>query len=75
MTDATITYEPSYTPGQRRRLDRLGPSARAAFHEVLAAMRRAEEAGGPEGEEYLSLMEAVIEEATERHAYVRLTLG
>lgn len=69
MTD--ITYEPAYSPSQEARLAFLHPCARPTFIEVLAAIQRADEVGGPEGDEYLRLMDAVIEEAKERRTYCR----
>ncbi|MBE7508526.1 MAG: hypothetical protein HS101_19900 [Planctomycetia bacterium] len=44
----------------------LTPSARFVFNEVLAAMQDAEELGGPDGEAYLDLMQAIIDEAALR---------
>lgn len=44
----------------------LTPAARIVFNEVLAAMQDAEELGGPEGEAYLDLMQAIIDEAAMR---------
>lgn len=41
-------------------------SARFVFDEVLAAMQDAEELGGPTGEAYLDLMQAIIDEASMR---------
>ena len=69
MTKAV--YEPVYTPSQRARLARLSSTAREVFTEVLGAIQQAEEIGGPEGQDYLCLMEAVMEEATERRDYCR----
>jgi len=42
---------------------------------VLDAMQNAEEMGGPEGDHYVALMDTIIEEATERRDYYRVTLG
>lgn len=64
-------YEPVYTPSQRVRLARLSSTARVIFTDVLAGIQQAEEIGGPEGQDYLLLMEAVMEEATERRDYCR----
>lgn len=75
MTVAKLTYEPAYTPSQRHRLCQLQGAARWIFQEVLASMQDAEELGGPDGPDYVALMEAIIEEATERREYFRLTLG
>lgn len=64
-------YEKVYSPAQEARLTRLCPSGRHCLMYVLAAMQTAEIIGGPEGEEYLTLMEAIVEEATERRDYCR----
>lgn len=47
-------------------LERLRPSARWILEEVLDALQDAEEIGGPEGQDYIDLMVAVAEEATDR---------
>lgn len=75
MTTTDLTYETAYTPSQRHRLHRLCGSAKRIFEEVLDAMQNAEEPGGPEGADYLALLEAIILEAVERREYYRLTLG
>ncbi|MCC6228543.1 MAG: hypothetical protein IT432_04875 [Phycisphaerales bacterium] len=75
MTVADMTYEPAYTPSQRHRLHQLCGPAKWIFEEVLNSMQHAEALGGPEGSEYVALMEAIIQEAAERREYVRLTLG
>lgn len=36
------------------------------FENVKKAMQDAEEIGGPEGDDYMNLMQAIIEEANER---------
>jgi|CXWL01.1.fsa_nt_gi hypothetical protein len=75
MTIAEVIYEPALTPSQRQRLDQLRGSAKWMFEEVLNAMQNAEALGGPEGPDYVALMEAIILEAAERREYFRLTLG
>lgn len=70
-----ITYERVYPPGTTERIRRLPFVSRWIFEHVLVAMQSAEEMGGPEGHEYVALMEAIIQEATERREYFRLTLG
>ncbi len=59
----------------RERIQRLPFGTRWIFEHVLEAMQEAEELGGPEGDYYVALMDAIIEEATERRDYVRITLG
>ncbi|MCP9801801.1 hypothetical protein [Synechococcus sp. RedBA-s] len=71
MTMIETSYEPVYTASQKARIDRLPPTARLAFIDTLACLQNFEEIGGPEGNEYLDLMMAIIEEAWERHAYCR----
>jgi hypothetical protein len=71
----TLTYERVYEPPIMQLIERLPSSARWIFEYVLEAMQNAEELGGPEGEDYLALMNAIIEEATRRRDYVKLTLG
>lgn len=75
MTTTDVTYEPVYTPSQRQRLHQLRGPAKWIFEEVLTSMQNAEELGGPEGPDYVALMEAIIQEAAERREYFRLTLG
>jgi hypothetical protein len=70
-----VTYERVYQPSVARRIQRLPLSARWVFEQVLDAMQNAEELGGPEGEHYAALMDAIIEEAAERRDYYRITLG
>jgi len=70
-----ITYERVYEPSVVERINRLPFPARWIFEEVLEAMQNAEELGGPEGDHYLALMDAIIEEAQERRDYYRITLG
>lgn len=49
---------------------KLDPSAKVILRNVLAAMQRADEISGPEGLEYLGLMEAISREASDRaYAY------
>ena len=36
------------------------------YHNILNAMQEAEEMGGPEGEEYVRMMNAIAQEATKR---------
>lgn len=50
---------------------RLPAAAKRVFNAVTAAMQGAEEIGGPEGEEYIALMQAIIREAEERIANCR----
>lgn len=71
MSMSKAIYDPVYTPSQRARLARMSATARVVFTDVLAAIQQAEEIGGPEGQDYLILMEAVMEEATERRDYCR----
>ena len=75
MTNTEVTYVPIHTPSQRQRLQHLCGPAKWIFEEVLSSMQNAEELGGPEGPEYVALMDAIIQEAVERREYVRLTLG
>lgn len=70
-----ITYERVYEPSVRQRIQRLPFAARWVFEHVLDAMQNAEELGGPEGDHYVALMDAIIEEAAERRDYYRITLG
>jgi hypothetical protein len=70
-----ITYERVYEPSVRERILGLPSAARWIFEEVLEAMQNAEELGGPEGDHYMALMDAIIQEATERRDYYRITLG
>lgn len=70
-----ITFERVYEPSVTQRIRRLAFPARWVFERVLDAMRNAEELGGPEGDHYVALMDAIIEEATERRDYYRVTLG
>lgn len=48
------------------RINALPHPARWIFEQVLDAMQDADEMGGPEGQEYIDFMYAIIEEATER---------
>jgi hypothetical protein len=70
-----ITYEPVYEPSVLERIHKLPSSARRLFEQILETMQYAEELGGPEGDHYVALMDAIIEEATERRDYYRITLG
>lgn len=70
-----ITYERAYEPSVTQRLQRLPLPTRWVFERVLDAMQDAEELGGPEGDHYVALMVAIVEEATERRDYYRITLG
>lgn len=70
-----ITYERVYEPSVARRIERLAFPARRVFEQVLDAMQDAEELGGPEGDHYVALLDAIIEEAVERRDYYRSTLG
>lgn len=71
----SFTYERVYPPTTTQRINGLPFAARWIFHEVLNAMQNAEELGGPEGDQYVALMDAIIQEATERRDYFRVTLG
>lgn len=42
------------------------PAVAPIFAAVLDAMQAAEEIGGPEGDEYIALMDAIIREAQQR---------
>lgn len=64
-------YVPAYSRSQEARLARLHESTREYFAAVLSVLQKVEDIGGPEGLEYLRLMEAVIEEAAERRDYYR----
>jgi hypothetical protein len=46
-------------------------TANEIFSAVLAAMQDAEDLGGPEGSEYIELMERIAKEATQRAANAR----
>lgn len=70
-----LTYERVYPSCTTERIRRLPFASRWIFELVLDAMQNAEELGGPEGDQYVALMEAIIQEATERREYLRLTLG
>jgi len=70
-----ITYERVYEPSVQDRINKLPFPARWIFKEVLEAMQNAEELGGPEGDHYLALMDAIVQEATERRDYYKITLG
>lgn len=75
MTNTNMTYEPVFTPSQLQRLNQLRGPAKWIYEDVLNSMQNAEEMGGPEGAEYVALMEAIIQEAVERCEYFRQTLG
>jgi aspartate/methionine/tyrosine aminotransferase len=49
-------------------------TANEIFTAVLAAMQAAEELGGPEGREYIELMERIAKEATQRSVNARAVL-
>jgi hypothetical protein len=74
-THPHLTYERVYPPCTTERIRRLPFVARWIFECVLDAMQNAEELGGPEGDQYVALMDAIIQEATDRREYFRLTLG
>jgi len=59
------------SPNTRQRLGRLAGPATWIFEAVLWAMQDSEECGGPEEEEYYALMQAIIDEATDRVAQAR----
>ena len=64
-----------YAPNTQQRLARLSGSATWIFEDVLLAMQTSEELGGPIGEEYFALMQAIIDEASERAANYRAVLA
>lgn len=64
-----------YAPNTQQRLVRLSGSATWIFEDVLLAMQTSEELGGPIGEEYFALMQAIIDEASERAANYRAVLA
>lgn len=66
--------EPVYTRPTQQRVDRLPPAARWIFERVLESMQSAEDDGGPEGQEYIDLMNAIVDEATERARHCRSAL-
>jgi hypothetical protein len=70
-----ITYERVYPPCTTERINRLPTVSRWIFKQVLDAMQDAEEFQGPEGDQYVALMNAIIEEARDRRDYYRITLG
>jgi hypothetical protein len=55
-----------YSGSTRRRIDALPHPGKWIFEEVLDAMQDADEMGGTEGQAYIDLMNAIIEEAIER---------
>ncbi len=71
----SITYERVHPPTVQDRINRLPIPARCIYEQVLKAMQNAEEIGGPEGQHYVDLMDAIIEEAVERRDYFCLTQG
>lgn len=44
----------------------MNTSTKEIYEDVLNAMQSAEEMGGPEGEQYIKLMEAIVNEASSR---------
>lgn len=52
-----------------------GEGSGDVFDDVIAAIQNAEEAGGPEGKEYIDLMERIAAEATKRANVYRTTLA
>lgn len=52
----------------------MSPNAQAILKSVLDAMQYAEELGGPEGADYLALMDAIALESSTRAANYRQTL-
>lgn len=44
----------------------LSPVAQGIYDSVMMAMQEAEEMGGPEGAEYVALMQAIRNDASER---------
>lgn len=55
----------------QERINALPFAARRIYEQVLDTMQDAEEIGGPEGEEYVALMQAIIDEASERQSTCR----
>lgn len=71
----TLPHTLPHTPDTQQRLARLDGAATWIFEDVLWAMQSAEELGGPVGEDYFALMQAIIDEATERAANYRSLLA
>jgi len=69
---STRTYEPTHTWSQCDRIARLSPSARRLFLDILTIMKEAELLSGPHNQEYLELMQAVIDDASERQDICRV---
>lgn len=67
--------EPIRSASTRCRINALAHPARWIFEEVLDAMQDADEMGGPEGQEYIDLMNAVVEEASDRARTARTQTG
>lgn len=65
---------PRHLPSTYRRLNALSPAAKWIFEAVIYTLQNAEESYGPEGEDYVALMRAIVEEATERAQCCRLAL-
>lgn len=74
MTDTKKSLSQStYPPSTRERIDRLCPSERLIFEQVLNAMQDAEEMWGAVGQGYLDLMQAIIDEAScRRQTYAEI---
>lgn len=53
----------------------MSPIATEIYNDVLTAMQNAEEMGGPEGTDYIELMERIAIEATQRANNCREVLG
>lgn len=53
----------------------MSPIATEIYNDVLTAMKNAEEMGGPEGTDYIELMERIAIEATQRANNCREVLG
>lgn len=70
-----LTYEPAYTPAQHARLDGLPASARLALAEIADILTQAEGVTQADVHAYLRLLDAVVEEASERRTYHLLTMG
>ena len=64
-----------WAPSTQERLARLDGAAPWIFEGVLRAMQNAEECGGSVGDEYFALMQAIVDEASERAANYRALLA
>lgn len=73
--EPTFTFKRVYPPSTTERIRRLRFVSRWVFQYVFDSMQDAEELGAPEGDQYVALMEAIIEEATERRDQYRRPMG